>query len=133
MFVKLSPLSTALTLTLIADCAMAASTDPSLASAGLRMFWGLLVVLGLLLIIYGLARKRLSLLHSSKTSRIKILEIRHLMAKKSLCLVEVAGQEYLLGLSNETITLLSSIDNNERHNFSATLESATEQHVQKTI
>lgn len=133
MFLKLVPLSSALSLTLIADSAMAAASDPSLASAGLRMLWGLLVVLGLLLIIYGLARKRLSLLHSSKTSRIKILEIRHLMAKKSLCLVEVAGQEYLIGLGHETITLLSTIDNNESHNFSATLESATEQHVQKNI
>ncbi|MBU0943427.1 MAG: flagellar biosynthetic protein FliO [Proteobacteria bacterium] len=112
---------------------MAAGTDTSLASAGLRMLWGLLVVLGLLLIIYGLARKRLSLAHSNRKSQIKILETRHLMAKKSLCLVEVAGREYLLGLGNDTITLLATLDAEKNHNFSATLETATEQHEQNSI
>lgn len=112
---------------------LAATTEPSLSSAGLRMLWGLLVVLGILLIVYGLARKRLSLVHSSKKSKIKIIEMRPLMAKKALCLVEVAGRQYLLGLGSETITLLSKIETKKNHNFSTTLETATKQHEQKSI
>ena len=133
MFIKLLPLSFAVVLTMMTDHVMAATPEPSLTSAALRMFWGLLVVLGVLLVIYGLARKRLSLVHSNKKSQIKIIEIRHLMAKKSLCLVEVAGQEYLLGLGNETINLLAKLDNRGSHSFSSTLETATERHEQKSI
>lgn len=133
MFVKIILLSSAVFFSLTMDHALAAATEPSLGSAGLRMLWGLLVVLGLLLVIYGLARKKLSLVHSSKYSKIKIIEMRPLMAKKSLCLVEVAGRQYLLGLGSETITLLSALDTNKSHNFSATLETATEQHEQKSI
>ncbi len=77
-------------------------------AAGLRMFWGLLLVLGILLLIYGFAKKRLSPIYTNEKSKIKVLEIRHLMPKKSLCLVEVSGKEYLLGLGNDNITLLAS-------------------------
>ncbi|MBU1139266.1 MAG: flagellar biosynthetic protein FliO [Proteobacteria bacterium] len=112
---------------------MAGTADPSFGAVGLRMFWGLLVVLGILLIVYGFARKKLSLVHSSKKSKIKIIEMRPLMAKKSLCLVEVAGRQYLLGLGSETITLLSTVETNESHNFSATLETAAKQHEQNRI
>lgn len=108
---------------------MIESTDPSLFSAGLRMLWGLLVVLGIILIIYGLMRKRLSFIQSNKKSRIQIIEIRHLMPKKSLCLVEVGGQEFLLGVGSENITLLSTIKKNAKGSFDTTL-AAAEQHEQ---
>lgn len=99
------------------------NTDPTLFSAGLRMFWGLLVVLGILLIIYSLMRKRLSFLKHNDKAFIKILEIRHIMPKKSLCLVEVGGQEFLLGLGNDTINLLSPVSTKARETFNETLVS----------
>lgn len=107
---------------------MIESTDPSLLSNWLRMVWGLLVVLGILLVTYGLMRKRFSFSQSNAKSRIKIKEIRHLMPKKSLCLVEVGEQEYLLGLSAESITLLSAIEKEKTRDFNTTLASVTKQH-----
>jgi flagellar biogenesis protein FliO len=35
------------------------------------------------------------------------------MPKKSLCLVEVSGKEYLIGLGSDTITLLSSSETDD--------------------
>jgi flagellar protein FliO/FliZ len=109
---------------------MIESTDPSLLSSGFRMLWGLFVVLGIILIIYGLMRKRLSFVQSNSKAKIKIIEIRHLMPKKSLCLVEVGGQKFLLGLGNENITLLSAIKASKSSTFNTTLASAAEQHEQ---
>lgn len=91
----------------------AANSDVSLTSASLRMFWGLLVVMAVLLAIYGLMKKRLSPVYTNAKSKIKVLEIRHLMPKKSICLVEVSGREYLLGLGSDTVTLLSSTGDEE--------------------
>ena len=108
---------------------MIESTDPSLLAAGLRMLWGLVIVLGILLIIYGLMRKRLSFIQSNSRSKIQIKEIRHIMPKKSICLVEVGGQEFLLGLGSESITFLSTIENSEKGSFNATLASATKQNA----
>ncbi len=96
---------------------MIESTAPTLFSAGLRMFWGLLVVLGILLIIYAIMRKKLSFIKHNDNSAIKIKEIRHLMPKKSLCLVEVGNQEYLLGLGNDTITLISPVSSIQDKTF----------------
>ncbi len=103
---------------------MLESTDSSLFSIALRMGWGLLIVLGILLIIYALMRKRLSFLKNNNNSEIIIKEIRHIVPKKSLCLVEVAGQEFLLGIGTENITLLSAITKTPpQDNFQKTLAS----------
>lgn len=108
---------------------MVNATDPTLLSAGLRMFWGLLVVCGILLILYALMRKKLSFVQGHKASRIKIVEIRHLMPKKSVCLIEVSGQEFLLGISQEHIGLLAALPAGmgpEAPSFDATLNEAFE-------
>ena len=97
------------------------------------MLWGLFVVLGIILIIYGLLRKRLSFIQSNDKSKIKIIEVRHIMQKKAVCLVEVKGQEFLIGLGNDTITLLSKIQNSDESSFNTTLDSATKQHEQKSL
>jgi len=102
---------------------MLESTDPSLFSAGLRMFWGLLVVLGILLIIYAIMRKKLSFVKHNDNSAIKIKEIRHLTPKKSICLVEVGDQEYLLGLGNDTVNLISPVSSKKKERFDETLAS----------
>lgn len=106
--------------------------DTSLISAGFRMLWGLLIVLGIILVIYGIMRKKFSFIQANSKSEIKIIEIRHLMQKKSICLVEVQGQRFLLGLGQENITLLSAITDNEKTTFTATLASAADQHEQQS-
>jgi len=86
-----------------------------------RLIWGLLIVLGIILILYGVLRKRVSLFHTPKSQAIKVLEIKPLMPKKSLCLVEVKGEEYLLGISNDQITHIATINSSNRSSFAETL------------
>ena len=100
------------------------STDPSLLSASLRMIWGLLIVSGILLIIYAVMRKRFSFAGSNSKSKIQIKEIRHIMPKKSLCLVEVGGQEFLLGLSADNISLITPLESNKQVSFQENLDVA---------
>lgn len=102
------------------------ATDPSLLSAGLRMIWGLLVVLGIILIIYALMRKRFSFARANTDSRIKILEIRQIMPKKAICLVAVGEQEFLLGLGHDTISLLSPVTDKKESTFPETLAAITD-------
>lgn len=109
---------------------MIESTEPSLFAASLRMLWGLMVVLGILLIFYAFMRKRFSFIKNNDNSRIKIIEIRHLMPKKSLCLVEIGNQEFLLGLGNDSIKLISEINECKKENFPATLAAAEKQNAQ---
>jgi len=88
-----------------------AGTEPLFSlSATLRLFWGLLIVLGVLLIVYALVKKKLSFLNAGTgKSVITIVEMRHLMPKKSLCLIKVRDQEFLLGLGNDQMYLIASI------------------------
>ncbi len=83
-----------------------AAEPPSMGAALLQASWALLVVAGLILAIYGLARKRL-MLGKAGGSAIKIIELRPLMPKSTLALVEVRGKEYLLGISANGIHLLA--------------------------
>lgn len=93
-----------------------------------RMIWGLLVVLGLILILYGLFKRRFSLLQQTSSKAIKILEIKPLMAKKALCLVEVRGEEHLLGISANEITHLAALSKKKNSTFQETLKNtATDQ------
>ena len=84
-----------------------------LIGSSLKMIWGLLVVLGILLIIYGLARKKLTFIQGGGKGAIKVLETKHLMPKKTLFLVEVAGNQYLLGAGAESLTMLTHIEPKE--------------------
>lgn len=86
-----------------------------------RMLWGLLIVLGIMLILYGLLRKRFSLLHRGNGGEIKVREVKPLMGKKALCLVEVRGQSMLLGLSGDRIDYLSSLPEHNAESFADVL------------
>jgi flagellar protein FliO/FliZ len=94
---------------LSAQTALAGEQPPFSLSASIRLFWGLLIVLGILLIVYALVRKRLSFLNGGGKGVITIVEMRHLMPKKSLCLIRVRGREYLLGLGNDRISLIAAL------------------------
>lgn len=87
-----------------------------------RMLWGLCIVLGVMLVLYGLFKKRFNILAGRSGDIIQIKEIKPVMPKKSLCLVEVRGKEYLLGIGNESITLLADIDESKKGSFQDVLE-----------
>ena len=93
-----------------ATSAFAGTDSPFSAAAGFRLFWGLLIVFGVLLVVYALVKKNLSFLNAgSGKGTITIIETRHLMPRKSLCLVKVRDQEFLLALSNDQINLIAAI------------------------
>ena len=98
---------------------------PSSDSASyLRVIWGLLVVLGIILVLYGVVRKRFSLLSTSPSQHIKILEIKPMMGKKALCLVDVKGQEFLLGISGDQINHIATLSPQSEKSFAKTLQEA---------
>ncbi|PHR29439.1 MAG: flagellar biosynthetic protein FliO [Desulfotalea sp.] len=90
-----------------------------------RVVWGLLVVLGIILLLYGLLRKRFSLLSSLADKEIHIVEIKPLMGKKALCLVEIRGTEYLLGISESHISTIATLPPKNGTNFAETLQAET--------
>lgn len=87
-----------------------------------RLIWGLLVVLGIILILYGILRKRFSLLATNQHQHIKIIEIKPMMGKKALCLISVKGQEHLLGISGDRITHLATLPPQPESSFAETLQ-----------
>jgi flagellar protein FliO/FliZ len=104
-----------------AESALCATETDTPFSATLRLIWGLLVVLGILFIIYGLMKKKMSFLHMPEKGIIKIVEVRHLVPKKSLYLVEVRGQEFLLGAGHDRIDLIAALDRSPKGSFAEIL------------
>ncbi len=78
----------------------------TMGSGLLRMLWALLVVIGVILVIFGLVRKRFGL-GRMQQGNIKVLELRHIMPKTTLALVEVRGKVMLLGIGAGRINLLA--------------------------
>lgn len=87
----------------------------------MRMIWGLLIVLGIIFVLYGLIKKRFSLLGSSSKQEIKVVEMKPLIGKKALCLVEVRGEEYLLGVGGDTVTHIATLNHGKNRSFATTL------------
>ncbi len=100
----------------------AANMPASDAASYFRVIWGLLVVLGIILILYGFLKKRFSLLSTSGSQHIKIVEIKPLMGKKSLCLVNVKGQEHLIGISGDRITHIAALPPQPESSFAEVLQ-----------
>lgn len=95
----------------------------------LQMIWSLLIVIALILLLYALFRKKFSITGTQTDKAIKILEIRPLPGKKSLCLVEVENQKLLLGLAENSINHLTTLSPDTR--FDATL-ATSQQKMEKT-
>jgi len=102
-----------------AHAAVAATDD---ITAYFRVMWGLLVVLAIILVLFALLKKRFAIINPRSTKAIRVLEIQPLMPKKSICLIEVRGKEYLLGIANESITLLADMNSNSRSSFQEILD-----------
>lgn len=111
---------------------------PSIAFAGdwgteemfpavLKLIGAMGVVLGLVLLLYYISRKGFVFLPGIKTGAIKLIEMRQLMPKKALCLVEVRGKELLLGIGVDRIELISKLDWLESASFEETLSSTIEE------
>lgn len=100
----------------------AADMQISDTAAYFRVIWGLLVVLGIILVLYGLLRKRFSLLTTGTDKEIKVLEIKPLMGKKTLCLVSVRGQEHLLGISGDRISHIAAVQPQPESSFAKVLQ-----------
>lgn len=88
--------------------------------SGLRMLWGLVIVLAIILIIYAILKRRFSVFKQQENCLIKVLEIKHVMPKKSLILIEVKGQEFLVGSGNDSINTIVPVSNNQ--SFDSVLE-----------
>ena len=85
--------------------------QPTMTATLLRTAWALLVVIGLILALYGLSKKRF-FLNKPGSKMINIIELRPLQPKSTLALVEVRGREYLLGISANSVHLLADLSEN---------------------
>lgn len=101
--------ATIVLLTLLPATACAGDTNTfSMGSTLLQTAWALLVVVGLILALYGLARKRL-LFTRVTGGVIQVVEMRALNPRSSLALVEVRGQEFLVGVGASGIHLIAEL------------------------
>lgn len=101
-----------------AQAAQAADFDP--VGSGIRMLFGLLVVLAIILGLYYLLRNKVSNFHQQGKGIIKIIEVRHVLPKKTLMLIEVRGKEFLVGAGSDTISNIVPLQSGE--SFSSLLE-----------
>ncbi|WP_028579357.1 FliO/MopB family protein [Desulfogranum japonicum] len=80
-----------------------------MAAMSLKMGTALLIVVGLILVLYALAVKKI-IPHQKTGKYIQILEMRHMMHKSSLALVKVRDTELLLSISPNGIQRLAELE-----------------------
>lgn len=117
---RLIPMLSAVVVAFRPVYASAGTGQPDTLDPYLRMIWGLLVVLGIILLLYGLLKKRFSLLAQSPQQQIRIVEMKPLMGRKALCLVEVRGEEFLLGICGDRIEPIACLG--KKASFAETLK-----------
>ncbi|MGV7221896.1 MAG: FliO/MopB family protein [Nitrospinales bacterium] len=83
----------------------------SLRSTSLKMVYMMLVVLGILFSVFYLFKKFVwkNSVFSGPDKPVNVLSTGYLGPKKSIALVEVAGEVLVLGIANDNISLLSNI------------------------
>lgn len=92
----------------------------------LRMLAGLALVLGLLYLCYALARKYGGALPGARGGALKVVEMRHLGPKKALALVEVRGEELLIGVGADRVELLHRLERRPGAGFEGELQARME-------
>lgn len=89
---------------------------PDLFSASLKMVYTLGLVLGLMFIIFYLFKKfgLKNSVFGGEGKPIKVLSTGFLAPRKSIALVEVAGDVLVIGISNDQISLLGNVQDPEK-------------------
>lgn len=89
---------------------------PDLLSASFKMFYTLALVLGILFLVFHLFKKYVwkNGVFGSESKPIKVLSTGFLGPKKSIALVEVAGEILVLGIANDNISLLANVEDPEQ-------------------
>lgn len=98
--------------------------EPALTTMS-NMLGGLIIVLGLIFLLAYLV-KRLKLVPTSH-GVLKTLAVTPLGQREKMVLVEVDGQQYLLGVTNQQVTLIDKLDNPikvEQDSFASRLRQA---------
>jgi flagellar protein FliO/FliZ len=87
-----------------------ASGGTELAGSVAQMLGSLVLVVGIILILYYLAGRFLKMPQGGQSRYIRVVETRHLAPKKSLVLVEVAGEYLLLSNSGDRVSFIKQVD-----------------------
>ncbi len=88
---------------------------PSMAASGLKMFYTLALVLGVMFLVFFIFKKTVWK-HSLGGDKqlVRVLGSGFLGPRKTISLVEVADEILIVGISGDTITLLSNIKDEEK-------------------
>ncbi len=90
------------------------SIYPDIIPTAIKMLTALGVVLGGMLVVYYFAKRILKRqVGNSKGKMIRVLESSYIGVKKNISLVEIPGAILVLGITNDNISLLSKIENQE--------------------
>ena len=90
------------------------SIYPEIIPTAIKMLTALGVVLGGILLVYYFAKRILKRqVGNSKGKMIRVLESSYIGVKKNISLVEIPGAILVLGITNDNISLLSKIENQE--------------------
>lgn len=90
------------------------SIYPDIIPTAIKMLTALGVVLGGMLLVYYFAKRILKRqVGNSKGKMIRVLESSFIGVKKNISLVEIPGAILVLGITNDNISLLSKIENQE--------------------
>jgi flagellar biosynthetic protein FliO len=100
---------------------------PGMPETAGKMFSSLALVLGVMFLVFYVFKKFVlkNGLMGGNTQTIKVLGTGVIAPKKSVSLVEVAGEILVLGISNDNISLLSKIEDEEKIEEIKTAPSAT--------
>jgi len=103
------------------------SSAPGMPETAGKMFSSLALVLGVMFLVFYIFKKFVlkNGLMGGNTQTIKVLGTGVIGPKKSVSLVEVAGEVLVLGISNDNISLLSKIEDEETIEEIKTAPSAT--------
>ncbi|NIQ00942.1 MAG: flagellar biosynthetic protein FliO [Nitrospinaceae bacterium] len=92
------------------------SQNPSLVSSSMKMIYTLTLVLGIMFLLFYLFKKFVlkNSVFGGEGKPIKVLSTGFLAPKKSIALVEVAGEVLVLGIANDHISLLANVNDPDR-------------------
>ena len=87
------------------------NSGPDMLTTVLNLFFALIIVLaGLLLLFYFFKKVIKKYYHNSDNMLIKVLDTSFIGVKKNISIVEVPGAILVLGITNDNISFLTSID-----------------------